>query len=130
MTAFGGPHVDGVCVVCGQRLVRVSADDDRHPWCDLPSPAPDEDTTTRALLTLGASGVGAEVLDGVAADRAALRLGATCGRRAGDLTLTYPGEQNRYLWPDAWARAVADLAALEESGVDVSVDFQPYGRLS
>ena len=66
-------------------------------------------------------------MKGASTAHAALRLGARCGRRVGDLTLTLPGDQTRYLWPAAWDRAVADLAALEVSGVEVTSEFHPVG---
>ncbi len=110
MSTFVGPFPDTTCTVCDERLIRVDADDSRHPWCDQSALDIVDDLVVRALLTLGASGVGAAVVDGSAEEGAALELGRLWGRRPGVAVLRRGAEELSFVWPAEWAPAVAAYA--------------------
>jgi hypothetical protein len=124
VSPYVGPHPDGVCTGCGQRLIRVTADDTEHPWCGDNSAAGDlvDDLVMRALLTLGASRVGGEVIDGTASDAAAIELGRAWGRTKGTGVLRGAGSKTTYAWPERWAEAVADRAGL--TGDDMHIEWR------
>jgi hypothetical protein len=117
MTSYVGPHPDGVCAGCGERLIRVAADDVRHPWCEAPTGDVDE---VCALLALAASGVAAGVIEGTAQEKAAVHLGRMLGREPGTVVLSCRGREATYRWPEDWQRAVRDYArGVPLGGVEV-----------
>lgn len=80
--------------------------------------------TLQALLTLAASGLAAEVIDGTARERAAVQMGQQLGRASGTVLLACQGRDAAYSWPDDWQRAVGDYARAAASGATVSARRQ------
>jgi hypothetical protein len=82
---------------------------------------PDEADTIKALLSLAASGVAADVVDGTEQERAAVQLGRQLGRDPGAVGLICQGKQVTYAWPADWQRAVRDYARGLADGAAVDV---------
>ena len=80
----------------------------------------DERDTLKALLTLAASGLAAEVVDGSKREDAVVHLGRLLGRGPGTVVLSCRGHEVAHRWPDDWQRAVADYARAVESGDPVT----------
>ncbi len=66
----------------------------------------DEHEQLKALLTLAASGLAAEVVDGTPEEDAAVHLGRLLGRDPATVVLTCNGREAVYRWPANWRRAV------------------------
>ncbi|MBW3646816.1 MAG: hypothetical protein KY440_03435 [Actinobacteria bacterium] len=80
----------------------------------------DEDAAQiKALLTLAADGLAAEVLDGTEQEKSAVTLGRLLGRDRVQLVLTCRGDERRYDWPTEWDRAIADHARATAAGATV-----------
>lgn len=80
----------------------------------------DEDAAQiKALLSLAAAGVAADVLDGTELEKAAVTLGRLLGRDRVQLILTCRGDERRYEWPTEWDRAIADHARATAAGAQV-----------
>lgn len=118
MSGYVGPHADGVCAGCGQRLIRVAADDTQHPWCDAPPAGGCCGAPSRALLTLATSGLGVEVVAG------SMEGGPPIAVQIGATDLHSPIKRRA-----AFAEAEARAAAL---GVELVGDYltgpRPLGR--
>ena len=127
MTGYVGPHPDGSCAGCGQRMIRITPEQTEHPRCQ-PSSDVAADDTTRALLTLAASGVAVEVEQGCDQDEAALWLGRLWGRREGTAVVVRDGLEVAYAWPADWARLLADCTGGQCYGpLYVREDLQDTG---
>lgn len=81
----------------------------------------------KALLTLAADGVAAEVLEGTEQEKAAVTLGRLLGRAPAQLVLTCRGDERRYDWPAEWERAITDHARATAAGASVDARREPAG---
>lgn len=78
----------------------------------------------KALLTLAADGLAAEVLEGTEQERAAVILGRLFGRDPIRLVLTCRDDERQYDWPADWQRALADYARATAAGATVDARSQ------
>ena len=125
MTGYVGPHPDGSCAGCGQRMIRITPEQTEHPCCQATSDGAGPEAT-KALLTLTCAGVVGGIVTGSAEDEAALWLGRLWGRREG-FALTARGSQPRwtaagkyvhdtfsekaYRWPTEYLQMLTDCMA-------------------
>lgn len=85
----------------------------------------DEDAAQiKALLTLAADGLAAEVLDGTEQEKSAVTLGRLLGRTPARLVLTRLGDERIYDWPAEWDRAIADHARATAAGATVEARWE------
>lgn len=87
-------------------------------------PDDNEREQVKALLTLAAEGLAAEVLEGTEQERAAVQLGRALGRCPAHIVLSCNGSQAEYVWPQDWERAVRDYARGTALGAVVTIAQQ------
>lgn len=81
----------------------------------------DDTDTLKALLTLAASGLAADVVDGTAREDAAVHLGRLLGRGPGTVVLTCRGHEVAHRWPQGWEQVVTDYARASATDSTVTV---------
>lgn len=84
----------------------------------------------KALLTLAADGLAAEVLEGTEQERSAVTLGRLLGRDRARLVLTCRGHERGYDWPAEWEQAVTDHARATSAGATVEARGEGLGSSS
>ena len=81
----------------------------------------DERDTLKALLTLAASGLAAEVVDGSKREDAVVHLGRLLGRGPGTVVLSCRGHEVAHRWPQDWEQVVTDYARASATDSTVNV---------
>lgn len=88
-------------------------------------PDDSERAQVKALLSLAAEGLAADVLEGTEHQKAAVQLGRALGRGAAHVVLSSGTGHAEYSWPQDWERAVRDYAQATAFGEAVTIRHHP-----